>query len=221
MIGVAVVNDTEVIVRGVAEMLRPYSSQFEFVDMARAKGHADIVLYDTFATTPGRAPGLACLVADPRIAKVVVYTWNFQPWLATEAIEQGAAGYLSKRLPSTQLVAALKDVHASQVVIAPTDPSNRVVAGDWPGRDDGLTARESEVLSLITMGLSNADIAQRLNLSVNSIKSYIRSCYRKIYADSRSQAVLWGVAHGLRPQPLVASEAAGAHRLVAHSSVVS
>ncbi len=54
------------------------------------------------------------------------------------------------------------------------------------------------MLSLITMGLSNLEIADRTSLSVNSIKSYIRSCYRKIDVDSRSKAVLWGVAHGLR-----------------------
>nr|MBA2309244.1 response regulator transcription factor [Pseudonocardiales bacterium] len=91
------------------------------------------------------------------------------------------------------------------------------VGGDWPGREEGLTAREAEVLSLITMGLSNLEIAERTSLSVNSIKSYIRSCYRKIDVDSRSKAVLWGVAHGLRPdrirvQGSPAQESASAQR---------
>ena len=78
-------------------------------------------------------------------------------------------------------------------------PRNRkLVGGDWPGREEGLTAREAEVLSLITMGLSNQEIADRTLLSLNSIKSYIRSAYRKIDVDSRSRAVLWGVEHGMR-----------------------
>ena len=54
------------------------------------------------------------------------------------------------------------------------------------------------MLSLITMGLSNQEVAERTLLSLNSIKSYIRSAYRKIDVDSRSRAVLWGVEHGMR-----------------------
>jgi two-component system, NarL family, response regulator LiaR len=73
-----------------------------------------------------------------------------------------------------------------------------LIGGDWPGREEGLTARESEVLCLITQGLTNAQIVERTQLSINSIKSYIRSCYRKIGVDSRSRAVLWGVDHGMQ-----------------------
>ena len=74
-----------------------------------------------------------------------------------------------------------------------------VVTGDWPGREEGLTARESEVLALITQGLSNAEIADQTCLSINSIKSYIRGSYRKIDVRTRAQAVLWGATHGFLP----------------------
>jgi len=86
-------------------------------------------------------------------------------------------------------------------VISPDPAGSRaaVVGGDWPGREEGLTAREAEVLALITQGMSNVDIATRTSLSINSIKSYIRSCYRKIGVSSRSQAVLWGATHGFLP----------------------
>jgi len=70
---------------------------------------------------------------------------------------------------------------------------------DWPGRGEGLTDRESEVLALITQGMSNAEVADLTYLSPNTIKTYIRSIYRKIGASSRTQAVLWGVEHGFRP----------------------
>ena len=102
------------------------------------------------------------------------------------------------------------------MVISPTRSVQPSCRRRLAGRDEGLTAREAEVLSLITMGLSNAEIAHQLVLSVNSVKSYIRSCYRKIYAESRSHAVLWGVAHGLRPRPLHASESCGAGPPVGH-----
>ncbi len=63
----------------------------------------------------------------------------------------------------------------------------------------GLTEREAEILALITQGLANAEIAERTNLSINSIKTYIRGCYRSIGATSRTNAVLWGIEHGFRP----------------------
>ena len=69
---------------------------------------------------------------------------------------------------------------------------------DWPGREEGLTEREAEIIALITQGKSNDEIAAVSYLSKNSIKSYIRSAYRKIGVTSRTQAVLWGVDHGFK-----------------------
>ena len=57
------------------------------------------------------------------------------------------------------------------------------------------------MIRLITNGLSNEDIAYYLNLSINSVKSYIRSTYRKIDAGSRAQAVVWGVRNGYLSEP--------------------
>ena len=74
--------------------------------------------------------------------------------------------------------------------------------GDWPGRSAGLTPREAEILALITQGLSNQEIADRAFLSINSVKTYIRTAYRKINVTSRSQAVLWGVDNGFKPDTL-------------------
>ena len=201
VISVALVNDDEVVVRGLDAMLRNYGDRVEVVELAAGRNivtDVDIALYDTFGMGQGNGPGVARLLNNPRIGKVVVYTWNFQPWLARASLQQGASGYLAKSLPARHLVGALRAIHAGEVVVSP-DPNRRSpVAGDWPGREEGLTAREAEVLSLITMGLSNAEIAERTTLSVNSIKSYIRSAYRKIDVDTRSRAVLWGVSHGMR-----------------------
>ena len=69
----------------------------------------------------------------------------------------------------------------------------------WPGRDHGLTPRESEIIALVTSGLSNNEIAERTYLSINSVKSYIRSAYRTMGVTTRSQAVLWGIDHGMAP----------------------
>ena len=76
-------------------------------------------------------------------------------------------------------------------------------AGEWPGQDAGLSERESEMIALITQGLTNQEIAEQAYVSINSIKSYIRSAYRKIGVTRRAQAVAWGMQNGFgsdRPQ---------------------
>jgi DNA-binding NarL/FixJ family response regulator len=130
----------------------------------------------------------------------VIYTWNFHPDLVSRARELGASGYLSKTLPARDLVAALEAVHAGEMVVSDAPGGDRRVVGlDWPGRGEGLTDRESEILALITQGKSNAEVAELTFLSPNTVKSYIRNVYRKIAVSSRTQAVLWGVRHGFTP----------------------
>lgn len=69
---------------------------------------------------------------------------------------------------------------------------------DWPGRNAGLSPREAEVIALITQGATNEEIARGCYLSINSVKSYIRSAYRKMGVERRRQAVLWGVRNGMQ-----------------------
>ena len=63
--------------------------------------------------------------------------------------------------------------------------------------DVSLTQRELDVLGLIAGGRSNAEIAETLFVSINSVKTYIRGAYRKIGVERRAQAVLWAEQHGL------------------------
>jgi DNA-binding NarL/FixJ family response regulator len=162
----------------------------------------DVALYDTFAQPAADPAGVARLVANPGVRKVAVYTWNLDPAHSRASLSVGASAYLSKRLPAAELVQAVEAVHAGEVLVSPDRGRGEVIAGDWPGREEGLTARESEVLALITQGMTNAEIVERTGLSINSIKSYIRSCYRKIEVTSRSRAVLWGLSHGFSPDRL-------------------
>ena len=140
------------------------------------------------------------LIDNPRAKQVVVYTWNFHPELVESALEQGVRGYLSKALPAREFIAALEAVHAGEVVVS--DPPARAGSAnglDWPGRGEGLSEREAEILALITQGLDNAEVAARTFLTPNTVKSYIRTLYRKIEVSSRTQAVLWGIDHGFAP----------------------
>jgi len=203
-ITVALVNDYDVVLAGLARMLDHYRDRALIVEIDANEPVAevvDVVLYDSFAQPESDRDEVATLVANPRSRRVVVYSWNLHPHLIENARRQGAHGYLSKTLSARELVAALEAVHAGEVVISAPPPrrSRSAVGLDWPGRTEGLTDRESEVLALITQGMSNAEIAELTFLSPNTVKSYIRTVYRKIGVASRTQAVLWGVAHGFSP----------------------
>jgi DNA-binding NarL/FixJ family response regulator len=140
------------------------------------------------------------LVKSPNARRVVVYTWNFHPDLIASAKRQGAHGYLSKALPARELVAALEAVQAGELVVSEPPPRAPSPSGlNWPGRSEGLTEREAEILALITQGKSNAEVAALTYLSPNTVKSYIRAIYRKINVASRTKAVLWGVNNGFSP----------------------
>jgi DNA-binding NarL/FixJ family response regulator len=201
-IRLAIVNDYEVVVRGLASMLRSYSDRIQVVE-ADANTHpdstVDIALFDTFAQSFRDRERIARLVRDPKIGKVVVYTWSADDPSGGGPRVPGIAAYVSKRLAAADLVAALERIHGGDVVRLEDAGRGSPVGGDWPGREEGLTARESEVLSLITQGLSNNDIVETTMLSINSIKSYIRSAYRKIGVTTRSRAILWGIDHGFQP----------------------
>jgi DNA-binding NarL/FixJ family response regulator len=202
-ITVALVDDYDVVVKGVANMLEPYRDRIVIAELdstMSVKDAVDIVLYDSFAQPESDHEEIGVLVANPRARRVVVYTWNFHPELVQSARSHGAHGYLSKTLPARELVAALEAVHAGEVVVSDVEARARSAPGlDWPGRGEGLSEREAEILALITQGMSNADVARLTYLSPNTVKSYIRTIYRKLGVSSRTQAVLWGVNHGFTP----------------------
>lgn len=202
-ITVALIDDYDVVLLGVARMLDGYRDRVQVVEIDANEAVDDVVdiaLYDSFAQPESDQEEIAVLVNNPRAHRVVVYTWNFHPDLIDRAFRQGAHGYLSKTLTARELVQALEMVHTGEVVISAPAPRARSTPGlEWPGRQEGLTDRESEVLALITQGKSNAEVAALTYLSPNTIKSYIRNIYRKIHVASRTQAVLWGVAHGFAP----------------------
>jgi two-component system, NarL family, response regulator LiaR len=201
---VAIVNDYELVVFGVAALLEPFSDRVAVVELDSQLPvllDVDVILYDTFGQVQGDGVDLPELVHGSD-AKVAIFSWNLQRELVKRSIAQGASAYLSKALEAEALVDAIERVHAGHVIVPLETQKDAPVSGDWPGRQFGLTAREAEIIALITQGLSNQEIAERSYLSINSVKTYIRTAYRKMGVGSRSQAVLWGVKHGFEPDVL-------------------
>jgi DNA-binding NarL/FixJ family response regulator len=203
---IAIVDDYDVVVTGVAGMLDPYRDRVLVAELdadTPLHDRVDVALYDSFAQPEADQQEIEVLLDNPRARRVVVYSWNFHPELVDRARELGVHGYLSKALSARELVEAIEAVHAGERVFSESPPRHRATRthgpGDWPGRSEGLTDRESEILALITQGKSNAEVAALTFLAPNTVKSYIQNLYRKIQVESRTQAVVWGVRHGFLP----------------------
>lgn len=211
-VSVAVANDFDVVVRGVADLLDG-DPRIRVVDASTDWDEisgVDVVLVDTFGVGAVHS-GLGQLLEDPRIRAVVVYTWSQSPERTTEYLNRGVHGVLGKSLGAQDLRDAVVRVARGEVLVVQPSPApysrtpyqEQEVPHqlDWPGREDGLSARESEIIAMVTSGSTNVAIADACFLSINSVKSYIRSAYRKMGVERRSQAVLWGVRHGFLAPP--------------------
>ncbi len=210
-ISVGVIDDYDVIVRGVAALLGEHRDLVRVVDCAVQGGPdrpVDVALLDCFGLPDHHGAHLIRLVALHRnVGRVAVFSWATDPELIEAAFAFGASGFLGKGLSGRRLAEALVAVHRGEEVVLTGDrrPGDRPVDGPghpsrrWPGQEIGLTERESEVLALITQGQRTADIAAALYLSVNSIKTHTRNVFRKIGVSTRTEAALWGVDHGFRP----------------------
>ena len=109
------------------------------------------------------------------------------------ALSAGASGYLLKHMRRKELLAALKEVHAggspmsSQIARRVVQSFHRV--GMESGDSDDLSPRETEVLELLARGYLYKEIAIELQISVETVKTYIRRIYEKLHVRSRAQAV--------------------------------
>lgn len=197
----AIIDDYDIVVAGLARLL----ALFDEIDVVELDTNlpaitpVDIVLYDSFAQAQGPEIDVTALtVAHP--AKIVVFSWNISAELVQGALAAGVSGYVSKGVDGATLARELVRVHRGETVTPQASqqpPGDR--AGAWPGEDLGLSPREAEVLALICQGLSNHDITERAFIGINTVKTYVRTLYRKINVNSRSQAVLWGLDHGFGP----------------------
>lgn len=191
---VALSNDYEIALLGIAQMLARHPDQVQVVDLTTgvAMSHEpDVILFDTFGRVPADDRKLRAIVAE-NDALVIVYSWQEYPEQA--ARQAGAAGYVSKRLGSDELVAAIVAIHDGHEPAAEAGDEDAVLT--WPGQVHGLSQRESEMLTFLVRGLTNEEVASRSYLSINTVKTYIRTAYAKIGVRNRAEAVAWGIRNG-------------------------
>jgi DNA-binding NarL/FixJ family response regulator len=178
-----------------------------------AAGRApDVVLMDI--RMPGM-DGLAAtrqLVAEhgaDRLRVLVLTTFDLDEYVY-EALRAGASGFLLKHAPASELVAAVRVVAAGEALLAPT-VTRRLIADFVAARPDGpvprpstlsvLTERETEVLTLVARGLSNSEIADRLVVAEQTVKSHVSRIFTKLGLRDRAQAVVLAYESGLVRAP--------------------
>jgi DNA-binding NarL/FixJ family response regulator len=179
---------------GLRTMLEHAQAPFEIRTEGPPGAQPDVVLYDVINLNDGSGDDLDLLLKHS-LSMVIAVNRTLKSELGTRAREKGVEWAITLDISDEELVQVISDA------IAGTLDSEANVAEEWDssdymGRSVGLSPRESEVLQLVVMGRSNQEIAQQLYLSINSVKTYIRSTYRKIEATSRSQAILWAVRQG-------------------------
>jgi DNA-binding NarL/FixJ family response regulator len=198
---VAAVNDYEIVVAGLAAMLSKYEDRLAVVDAIvigeSLRAPVDVALYDTFGRQGVGAAALRTLVDMPRVHHVAIFTSDLHPDLVAQAQAAGARGFIAKQLAGDEIADAILRVAKGEVVVATHASSiGPDVDRNWPGRQQGITERESQVLVLAAEGLSNREIAAVLYLSQHTVKGYVSQALRKLGLRNRVEAAAFVRAGG-------------------------
>jgi len=193
-ISVLIVDDHEVVREGLRlSLLR--SPQIRVVGEApdgetavalAERRRPDVVIMDL------RMPGMDGIEATEELLKripdasVIVFTAYSERALLARSLDSGAKGYILKEAPHETLLRAIEKVANGDTFVDPALMPN-LVQGREGG--DSLTQREREILQLLADGMSNADVAGRLFISQETVKSHVRHILAKLEADTRTHAV--------------------------------
>jgi DNA-binding NarL/FixJ family response regulator len=201
-IAVAAVNDYEIIVHGLAAMLAPHRDHLVvrerfIIGEPVENGPIDVALFDTYGRVGIAERALETLTNDGQIRHVALFSLDFPGALVADARRFGVRSFISKTLPGDEVAAALVRTAMGKVV---DETGPRRLRSDearrWPGRDEGLTERESQALVLCAEGLTNREIAAALYVNVETVKSHLQRVYRKLGIRNRTEAARFVVDSG-------------------------
>ena len=204
-----VIADDHRVVRSGLRMVLDREEDFEVVaeagDVADARRYVrahrpDVLILDL------NMPGDAALPAIPTIreespgTRVVVLTMQEDPAFAREALQAGASAYVLKEAADEELVQAVRLVASGGTFLTP-QLGARIAAAppETAGPPDDLTEREVEILRLIALGHTNAEIAAQLYLSVRTVESHRAHIQQKTRLSTRAELVHYALEHGLMP----------------------
>ena len=210
---VVLVNDDQIIREGLEGMLARHRDRVELAggvllsdDVAETATalNPDVVLFDINTQGTHGLEVAAQMVAEKPPFRVVAFTDDADERRLFEALRLGISGYLLKSLSGAQLADHLVRARDGEVVVDPTMATRIAMRAahlgggrTWPGSQLGLSQRESEVLSLLVDGLSNRLIAAQLVVGEETVKTHLRSIYRKLGVNDRAQAIATALRQGM------------------------
>ena len=170
--------------------------------LGQLPGETDAIAYVPQDYTA--AAGSALRARDMVALGLTGTSWGFRRTTAAQwkriedTMRAGAIGYLMKNVSADQLADAVRSAHAGRSTLAPEAADVLVRAVAAPGAmGDSLTSRERDVLSLMAEGLSNADIADRLEIGVSTVKTHVSSIIAKLGVRSRTEASAMAIRRGI------------------------
>ncbi len=207
------VDDHEMVIEGLKAMLAAFGERVQVVGQAVGTDRAvtvidgldpDIVLCDVrMQGSSGLDLCRELRERNPNRKVVMLSVYDDEQYLF-QALRVGASGYLLKSISSDELVRQLEFVHLGQTALDPgmaaraADTAARLQRDEfWPGARQGLTQRESEILSYVVNGLSNRGIATKLVIGDETVKSHLSSIYRKLGVTDRTGAVATALREGI------------------------
>jgi NarL family two-component system response regulator LiaR len=205
-IRVVVADDHEVVREGLRTFLRlqpgievvgEAGDGAEAVEEARRLG-PDVVLMDLVMPELDGIEAMRRIRAERPQTRVIVLTSFGDDEKLLPAVRAGAAGYLMKSAPPSEVVRAIHAAHEGEAVIDPKAAGRLLDALAAAGPNShGLTPRERQVLALVCHGLSNKRIAAELGLSQKTIKAHVGHIFGKLGVTDRTQAALVALREGL------------------------
>ncbi len=207
-IRVVIVDDHAVVRRGLRQVLdaeEGFDVVAEASDLAGARryvlGHRpDVLVLDLNLPEGLSLHSIPELRAEFPATQIVVLTMQNEPAYAREALSAGALGYVLKEAAESELVEAVRRAAVGDSYLNPRLGA-RVAAEPPPGPPDGLSEREVEVLRMIALGHTNAEIAKQLYLSVRTVETHRAHIQQKLRLGSRSELVRYALEHGLVSDP--------------------
>lgn len=193
----AMLGDTKVEVVGEAETVE------EALDEIESK-QPEAILLDV--RLQGQSGLAACRVITekyPDVAVIFLTVYEDEQYVF-EALRAGAKGYMLKRASADDIVHVLEQVAAGETIVDPSLAgkialrASHVTSGRlWPGAEFGITQRESEVLRAVVDGLNNKAVAEQLTISEDTVKTHVRSIFRKLNVTDRAKAVAVALREGI------------------------
>jgi len=169
----------------------------EAIEMTNRLHPAVVVMDVAMPGTNGLAATKHIVAANPKIA-VLMLSMHSEETLVRQALDHGARGYVLKNAIDLDLAAAVKKVAAGEKVLDPAVTKKAALKGE---RTNALTPRELEVLQLICSGLSNREIADKLDLSANTIAVHRANIMATLGVHKTAELVVYAITNGLVTLP--------------------